>query len=970
MQKRSLTLLVGAVVLLAGTALLVPDLLSEHDTPIGRWQAKDEVEVPAEPAVPVNAGEEGSGGLERSAVELASPPPGADDRIEVVLRGRVIDKFQAPIAQATVWLEHGRGGVRGGPNERNRRVPDPVRTDAEGRFAFQGETFRQLRVTLQIAHDNFAVGRFDKDVGRVAKEVDLGDLVLAAGGELRGRVTDLEGNGVPAAQLRLQPENENTLRLLRDRERLLPPFVADQNGYFRRPHLAAGDWSLVATAKMHTEGRSPAFVVEEEQAVDIDDIRLGPGFELSGTVRSVRGEPIAKANVVLQGETRRDGRGGPNAGAGREHRATTDEQGRFFVEHLPGVSLRLLADAAGHLNTRLEGIDPTVGQALDVTMLDGLRIEGRVRDADGDAVTLFAFRAVRLRGLAAPGQANPDVGDLLGRSRGSAEQQLSEAAVREVRAQIEGLRAEMAAPASPRGRGPGGPGGQDGARAERGGNAPRRQGELDRPEQHAGGTFVATGLQEGLYEVHVQSPDHARYRSAEIELRSGASPPRLEVVLDAGVFVAGVVVDSDGVPVPRANVELREPPAPRTTESTIYFVGGMREAMRSAGAQAALEATTDAQGAFLIKHVPRGTWRLHADARGYANATTEPFELTADHSGFELQLGKLGSIAGTVSDLRPEEIAQARVGAVPLGNANGGLGTMFIRGRTGVGGGGGPFQNVSVAADGSYKIEELAAGEYVVRAWIGSPQDLMRELAPRFGDGTLRSDAVVEAGKTTKLDLVVTRPLIGTVEGTVLNNGNPAAGWSVDLVQQEDNTGGNTGRRIRWGGFGSHRSTVATSGRFTIAKVPAGNYTLRVQGPRGRDVMYEEPVQVLPASTLDRLISVLTHSLQGTVTRDDGGKPADLNGVVLLMPGLTTMPEDIGPLRASSASSRLNDGAFRFESVKPGPYLAVLVVPGRERTSAPVTVHGDQSITIAAGKATSKPGGAGGSTSPANGQPR
>ncbi len=171
--------------------------------------------------------------------------------------------------------------------------------------------------------------------------------------------------------------------------------------------------------------------------------------------------------------------------------------------------------------------------------------------------------------------------------------------------------------------------------------------------------------------------------------------------------------------------------------------------------------------------------------------------------------------------------------------------------------------------------------------------------------------------------------------------------------------------------MGSHRATVAASGRFTIAKVPAGSYTLRVQGQRGRDVMHEETVQVLPASTLDRLISIVTHSLQGTVTRDDGGNPADLDGNLLLLPGVTAMPENLAAARENSVSSRVRDGAFRFESLKPGTYLMVLTTPGRERTSAPVTVHGDQRVSIAAGKATaSTPRGAGGNNSPANGQRR
>src|SRR5689334_175379 len=98
MQKSTLTALIGGVVLLAGAGLLLPDLLSEPDVPVGRWQAEDEIEVPAEAAQLVNGGDEANAGLERSAVDTGNLPQGADERIEVMLRGRVIDKFKAPIA--------------------------------------------------------------------------------------------------------------------------------------------------------------------------------------------------------------------------------------------------------------------------------------------------------------------------------------------------------------------------------------------------------------------------------------------------------------------------------------------------------------------------------------------------------------------------------------------------------------------------------------------------------------------------------------------------------------------------------------------------------------------------------------------------------------------------------------------------------------------------------------------------------
>ncbi len=1027
MQKQTLTLLLGALVLIAGGSLVVPQFFGEPETPIGRWDTKDEQDVPAEPADPESVGENAGEAIERTAVALGAAPP--DDRVEVVLRGRVIDKFKAPVANATVWLDYGRGagagggrggGGGGGQANRQRRVPDPVTTDGEGRFAFQGQTFRNLRVWLQVAHERFAPGQFDKDVGAVVTEVELGDLVLMAGGELRGRVTDLEGNGIPGAEIRPQPENANPLRQLRDRERLLPAFVSDRNGYFKRAHLASGDWSVTATAKMHTEGRSSTFAVEEDQAVDIDDIRLGPGYEVTGIVRNTRGEPIAKADVVMQSEARnvnaaapgggRGGRGGPGGqggGGGREHRTTTDALGQFLLEHLPGGSMRLQADAEGYLDYRQDAVDPTVGQPLQVSMQDGLRIEGRVIDSDGQPVTLFAFRAVRLRGLTAPGQANVDIASLMNQLQTG---NLDEATRAQVRTTMETAREQFGGGRRGQG-GQGGPGGQDG-----GGRGGQR--DLGKAEQHADGKFVATGLQEGTYEVHVQSPEHARHRSAEVPLRTGAAAPQLTVTLDAGLYVAGVVINTLGDPVANAQVELRTPSAfeglgrgrgrnggggqnGQGGQTGIDLGSVTSEFMRmSSGAQLTLETTTNSEGVFIVKHAPRGTYRLQASAKNFANATTEPFELAADRSGFELRLGMLGSLAGVVRGLRSEDIADAHVAAIPwtnpqngaggAGGPGGGLGALFGRGRGGGngGGGGGPFQNVTVGADGSYRIDDLVPGEYLVRSWIGSTQDLMRELAPQFTSGSLQADAAVKGGEVSKLDLTPIRPQAGTVAGNVLHNGVAASGFQVELTRQDENGGatpnanggGRGGRGGQgpggFGGFGgSFQSVVASSGRFSIAKVPAGNYRLRVQNNRRGGTLHEDVVLVVADATTERSIVLQTHTLQGAVTRDDGGKPEELSGRVSLLPGINVMPENLGAFQRENPGfdARLQNGTFKFEALKPGNYLLVVTVRGRERTSLPIVVQGDQSVSVLAGKpaapsATPVPNTAAPRARPANGR--
>lgn len=955
MHRQTLILLIAGALLACAGILLVPQFFAADEPVPKRWAPTDEVEVLADPDATAEAAT--ANPTERSIAEAADPTADQEARVTVVLRGRVVDKFQQPVADAKVWLDYGRGGQRGGPAARQRRIPDPVLTDGNGRFAFAGQTFRNLQVSLQVQHATHAPGLFDKYLGEVGAEVDLGDLVLARGGELVGRVTDLEGNAVPGATMTLQPENGNRLRFVRERDAILPTFTTDNNGWFRRSCLAAGDWSVTATAPRHTEGRSPTFVVEDEQTVELEDIRLGPGYEITGVVRDVQGAPIAKAEVRLRAENRdrenRPQRGGGNGassggpGGGREHRATTDAEGKFFLEHLPATAMTLDASADTFLDAHLEGIDPTLGQPVQVTLQDGLRITGTAIEQDGSPVAMFAVRANRVRGLPVAGATSLDPNEIATRMRDGT---LDEATRQQLRAQFDDRRQR------------GGPpdGGGPGQRGQQGR-------ELGKPEAHPRGEFVLGGLQEGIYEVQLQSPDHARYRSAEIEVRSGAVAPNVVAKLDHGVYVAGVVQDPDGRPVRGARVTLRT--APATTAGQTGAEGGGRGRARAAAFEGmmrqgmagatALEATTDADGLFVVKHVGRGTFRLGASSRGFADANSESFDLQADRSDFLLQLGALGVLSGSVRNLGAGEFAEAHVGAVPL-SGQGGPGFTFGRGG---GQGGNPFHTVNVAADGTYRIDDLAPGGYVVRAWIGSPQELMRELMPKFFDGSVAPDATISGGGTTRLDLAVTRPQVGVVTGSVLHNGAPGSGMQVDL-QRIDEQGGTADRGGRNGGPGGRgmfanfgrtlQTTVGASGQFRIASVPAGSYRLRVQAGRRGSVLHEEPIDVLADGTTDRAIVVTTLSLAGRVT-DDSGDAKQLAGTVSLLPGVTTMPDNLGQWRRDNTTfdARVQAGAFRFDAVKPGSYLLVLTIRGRKATSTPlvVGVGAATEITIAAGEA-------------------
>jgi hypothetical protein len=528
------------------------------------------------------------------------------------------------------------------------------------------------------------------------------------------------------------------------------------------------------------------------------------------------------------------------------------------------------------------------------------------------------------------------------------------------------------------GPGRGGGGGGNGAREQDGGGDFRAGRHLGKAEHHAEGRFRATGLQEGVYELQLQSPDHARYRSPSFELRTGGAAVQLDVRLDGGVFIAGRVLDAFDQPVANARVELRSPSAwtagrrgraaggaggaaaPNGAGNTDWNGIASDFARQMAGAGFQLDATTGVDGDFVLKHVPRGSYRMTADADGHARASLATFELTTDRSGLELKLGPLGAIAGLVSGVLPDELATARVAVVPMpspGTGDGagndsGFGAMLPR-RAG-GGRDGPFATAEVGADGSYRLANLTPGAYLVRAYVGSAQDLMRQLMPAFFAGSLVADVEVTGGKDARFDLAVTRPQLGEVAGTVLHNGVAGAGLRVELQPADDSGSGSgngpgafgAGRGGRgpfgagFGGGRSYQATVSTTGQFRIGKVPVGAYSLRVANGRGGGgALLTQPVQVTTA-TSEVALTVTTHALVVRV-RSASGEAVDSRGVALLMPPGTDDAD-----RRSGFQARIEAGRAEFRALPPGVYALTVQVAGQRNQPRPIDIPGNAECEV------------------------
>ena len=968
MPNRSLLLALLAAFVVAGIALMAPGLFGAGEAPVVHWNASDEIAVEAQADTADTAVAEAFGADAREQVAIGDEL-GAEERTELLLRGRVVNRFRAPVQDAKVWLDFGRGGQRG--RGQDRRVPEPVRTDADGRFAFQGQTFRTLRINLLVVHGKHAPTQFERNLGEVGSELDLGELAVNDGGELLGRVADMSGNGIPFAEVRLQPDGDNWMRFQRDRSETLPAQQTDANGYYRFANVAAGDWRIAASAKRHENGTSESVDAAENLRTEVPDLVLGPGFELSGIVMDRLGKPIADAEVTARPRTQnnrgggRGGRGGQFGGGGNEQSTRTDQDGRFFLEHLPDALLDLSAQKKGYLSASLAELDPEQTQPIYVTLEDGLVIRGVVTDAQSTKpVERFAVTAQFVRALPVDGQTEQDMRALMAQMR---EGNLDEATRNQLRTRMETMRQQM--------RGNGGPMAFGGNDAQgRGG----RGGRDARPERHADGAFAETGLQEGVYAVRIESDAHATFRSEEVELRLGAPAPQLQIALIRGFTVAGVVKDGNGKPLAKVRVELQRAEEPQAaTPAPAGANGAQPGATADATARGGRggrggrgdfrgrldawqsgplpQATTNEKGEFAIEHAPQGRFVVQATLRAHEDAKTEPFALAADVSGIALSLLRRGSLSGHIHGATKAELEQVRVVAAPVGDGAD-VGALFRSGNL----------FASVSPDGTYRFEELKAGDYAVRAFLGSS---MRDLMAQYQRGEMVADVRIENGESAMLDVAILPPQTGTVRGSVLHNGSPADGFQVTLQLQSEGGGeaapaagafgGRGGRGM--GGIGlrnTYNARVDSQGRFSIDEVQPGTYALTVSASRRSGTLHKETVVLAVQGAVDVAISVATSSIAGVVEATDGTKPEEISGAVMLLPGATEVPADFtmggrgGPGGGNDAQgsfrARVQNGAFEFAQVPPGNYLAVVSIRGRARTSTQVQAITGQKATVRA----------------------
>lgn len=753
-----------------------------------------------------------------------------------VLRGWVVDRDgNRPLPGALVEF----GGSSGSR-----------RSDATGAVSLIADQLGTTRATAAFS------GYLPTSQMTPAGAESLEPWALTRGASLAGLVVDGAENPVPGVEIEI--EGSSGTRVARSAE----------NGTFELRGVPPNE-------RLSIRAEADGFVERQDIEEPLPPggsrrdliLRLSRGLAASGLVVDDEESPIVGADLSLASGGRHPQRNYPRLFLA--HQMQTDVEGRFVAEAVAAGRYDLFVSHDDYAPTQIRGVEIPEGEGsfeLGTVVLErGVSLGGLVVDRQDRAIAAALLRYSTTPEFTDSGMARRQV-EIETAADGSfrmdhlvAGQPLrvgvkkSGYAPRSVTVQVsretEPVRIvlEPGAALSGRVRNSGGEGIADATVSIR-----REPSTLARTSTDEDGSFSLEGIRHGAATLDVTARGFTRHRES-IEIEDGEPPP-FDIVLTAGATVLGVVREANGEPVPGATVwgggstlstdddgrftleglglgrqriqvtsrfgevvemiEVRPGTnpvdilLPETTEVTGRVrdgsgepVGGAYLQLRCSEGRGGIRSSAD--GSFEIITTATGLCQLDAAGGGYGPARyPEPLLLEGQPiHGLEVVLERSAQLTGQIRGLSFDELARVRVAAESPGQNR----------RSG-----------RVDYDGRYTIDQLATGEWLVSAWIG----------------TERAEGAIEIGpaqEVTELDLEFESG--HTVSGLVRVNGEPRTGMTVYLSGQE---------RSR-----EARSESDHSGRYRFEGVPRGLYELSASTDRRAPIRIRREVDILEDLEVD-----------------------------------------------------------------------------------------------------------------------
>jgi hypothetical protein len=721
-----------------------------------------------------------------------------DPRYGIHLGGFVVDGAGLPVAGAEISAEPEHGapdralasaldaGIRnaGAPSDAGATVVVAAATGPDGRFMLDGiEPGRyRLRVT--------GPGLLAAEVRYVPVPSDAVRIVVARQVTIEGTVTD---GGKPVASAQVGIRGDAIGGTIETKTDLL--------GAFRMPSLPEGRYQVYAyqaalaarTIRINRLGAGPFPPVE---------LRLEAGAIVVGRVIDREEGTGLVAAVELR----------PSGDDQAPRYARSGDDGVFRIEGVPNGRWIADAFAPGYLSP--SGVELEAGHGIpELALVRGGAIEGRILDADGNAIAGASVRA--LTAGANPIEYSQQVDDdRLRRFSGRTAAPLPSTigSVSDPQFIARGELGVMVGPIPPIPL-PGAQVAQPAVLVDATGLAGEPPPLPVDPARASiwttgmDGRYRIRGLAKGKVTVLAQAPGFAEARSKSVAIAQGEVVSNIDIVLTAGTMIAGKVTDQHGAPVVGASLALQPE------------VGAL------------IEGFADGDGEYKLGPVTgkvelRATAYGHVDVRRTLELPPSKGAVPTDHREDIVLAVADAILAGTLDDVTGAAVAGAHIDVI---------------------GGGGEGRHAVVAADGTFMIDMLPPGRLRVR--VEHPDYPVDEL-----------EAVASTtGERSRLRL----PLGGGIEGAILDNasGSPLASISITASGAAS---------------ASAEATTDKAGRWKLVPLKPGHWKLEVKQPgyltHAREV--DVPTARTPGATSvrDVRIDLARGALVGGTVRDARGQ--------------------------------------------------------------------------------------------------
>ena len=403
------------------------------------------------------------------------------------------------------------------------------------------------------------------------------------------------------------------------------------------------------------------------------------------------------------------------------------------------------------------------------------------------------------------------------------------------------------------------------------------------------GTYEITGLAPDQYRVRAQKSD-AGYvgewyddttdwgAATPVVVAAGAPTTGIDFDLGSGGAISGFVFNASGTdPIAGADV---------WAESFVCCGGGNG-------------ARTASDGSYRIDGLSPGDYRVQASNPGFAFEyydntdsydSSTPVTVTSDgdRSGVNFTLDQAGTISGTVYNAS---------GTAPIENAN-----VWANRQDGGGGSG-----AQTAADGTYTVDSLTGGSYIVSAM---KDGYITEFYQEVSDYESSTEVVVVGGQD-RPNVDFTLETGGSISGTVVN----ASGTPV--------VGANVGAHPAGGGCCGGGAPTRLDGTYTITGLATGSYLVIADRDGFVQTFFDgvanhasaTPVAVVAGAESQNVDFVLLSggAISGVVRNASGTAP---------LPNVEVRAQPFGGGPGEDVLTGA-DGSYRIDDLGPGQYRVV-----------------------------------------------